>query len=79
MSNTDDRVIRHEHTDDWKVRIDGKTYWVKRFSVDGKESSWLVEVVRLSPNGQNPYCRDVNEDSPIHKKVVAWVKKSIST
>lgn len=70
-------IIRHEVKDDWKVEIDGKVYWASRYSVDGREIDWTVEVVRLSPNGQNPYARDVNHNGPVHRKVVAYVKEQI--
>lgn len=46
MADKQDGIIRHERTDEWKVQIDGKTYWANRFTMDGKEANWTVEVVR---------------------------------
>jgi hypothetical protein len=64
----------HWITDQWRVEIDGKTYWVahkRREGAPDRDSDWTVEAVRQT------LFQIVDQDGRTFKRVVASVREAI--
>jgi hypothetical protein len=72
----------HWVTDQWRVEIDGKTYWVshkRRQGAPDRDSDWTVEAVRPAPGGyvESEWFQLVDQDGRTFRRVVAAMREAI--
>jgi hypothetical protein len=72
-------IKHHRITDQWKIELDGKTYWVTRCKSFGYKDTWEVENVRLVGGvyGGGEASHICDPDGKVSKRVVSWMKAQL--
>jgi hypothetical protein len=71
-------IKHHRITDEWKVELDGKTYWVTRCKSAGYQDTWTVQNLRVVNGrygGEGEALRYCDSEGRTWKRVVSSMKE----